>query len=226
MAGPITQAGVHKFQLLGGHLALDFVNTLDNRGSDQQKELITGYQSLIAFLEQTQAISAGEARHLQQRGAELRDQVGMVVTRAHYLRESLYTVLTARIDGREPAPEHLKLVSSFWREAAEQRVLVPGPDKTFQWGWLPIGRERWPSNHPNYFRTEHDDIKAPLWRLAAAAGELMTSQEMANLRRCASNTCNWLFLDKTKSHTRRWCEMRVCGNRDKAARFYRKHKAR
>ena len=34
-------------------------------------------------------------------------------------------------------------------------------------------------------------------------------------RRCAGQECGWLFFDTTKNNRRRWCEMRVCGNRAK-----------
>ena len=33
-------------------------------------------------------------------------------------------------------------------------------------------------------------------------------------------TCRWLFLDRSKNHSRRWCDMRICGNRSKTRRFY------
>jgi predicted RNA-binding Zn ribbon-like protein len=42
---------------------------------------------------------------------------------------------------------------------------------------------------------------------------------MARVRTCGVDTCRWLFLDTSKNHTRRWCNMKVCGNRVKARRF-------
>jgi predicted RNA-binding Zn ribbon-like protein len=43
---------------------------------------------------------------------------------------------------------------------------------------------------------------------------------------CASEDCAWLFLDKTKNKRRRWCDMKICGNRVKARRHYERVKAR
>jgi predicted RNA-binding Zn ribbon-like protein len=38
------------------------------------------------------------------------------------------------------------------------------------------------------------------------------------LRRCANHdTCVLMFLDTSRSHTRRWCSMELCGNRSKVA---------
>ena len=50
-------------------------------------------------------------------------------------------------------------------------------------------------------------------------------EDIANVRQCASETCSWLFLDKTKNHRRRWCDMKSCGNRAKARRYYQRQKA-
>ncbi|HEV2391667.1 MAG TPA: CGNR zinc finger domain-containing protein [Verrucomicrobiae bacterium] len=42
------------------------------------------------------------------------------------------------------------------------------------------------------------------------------------MRLCQGDTCGWLFVDSSKNHSRRWCDMRDCGNRAKA----RRHRAK
>jgi predicted RNA-binding Zn ribbon-like protein len=39
------------------------------------------------------------------------------------------------------------------------------------------------------------------------------------VRLCADASCAWLFLDTTRNRTRRWCDMKECGNRNKVRRF-------
>lgn len=56
-------------------------------------------------------------------------------------------------------------------------------------------------------------------RLALAASALLGQSVIANVRECAA--CSWLFLDMSKSKSRRWCSMATCGNRAKAQRHYR-----
>jgi predicted RNA-binding Zn ribbon-like protein len=56
--------------------------------------------------------------------------------------------------------------------------------------------------------------------LAQAGCELMTSPDLHRLRACGNETCRWLFLDTSKNRTRRWCDMKICGNRMKARRFH------
>jgi predicted RNA-binding Zn ribbon-like protein len=59
----------------------------------------------------------------------------------------------------------------------------------------------------------------PVWALAEPVSDILLSPDMARVRTCAADTCRWLFLDTSKNHTRRWCNMKVCGNRMKARRF-------
>jgi predicted RNA-binding Zn ribbon-like protein len=56
---------------------------------------------------------------------------------------------------------------------------------------------------------------------AAVAGSLahfLTDHDATRLRQCASETCRWLFVDRSPGRRRRWCDMRVCGNRTKVRR--------
>jgi predicted RNA-binding Zn ribbon-like protein len=61
--------------------------------------------------------------------------------------------------------------------------------------------------------------------LALRVEALMTSERLQALRECGNRECRWLFLDTSKNHTRRWCDMKVCGNRIKARRFKALHAA-
>ncbi|MFE9333811.1 CGNR zinc finger domain-containing protein [Streptomyces sp. NPDC006925] len=57
-----------------------------------------------------------------------------------------------------------------------------------------------------------------LAELAIAWCELALTGEAARLKRCSEHTCAWVFWDASKNRSRRWCSMRVCGNRAKARR--------
>ena len=61
-----------------------------------------------------------------------------------------------------------------------------------------------------------------LWPVLRAAARLLTSLERERVRQCAAGDCAWLFLDRSRNGTRRWCDMTVCGNREKARRFQRR----
>jgi predicted RNA-binding Zn ribbon-like protein len=67
------------------------------------------------------------------------------------------------------------------------------------------------------------DPDLPLWLLTQSATELLTSEAIHSIRDCADPSCRWLFLDTSKNHSRRWCDMKICGNRMKARRFKAQH---
>ena len=50
----------------------------------------------------------------------------------------------------------------------------------------------------------------------------LLDEHPARMRKCANPDCPFWFLDTTRSGTRRWCSMTVCGNRLKARRHYRR----
>jgi predicted RNA-binding Zn ribbon-like protein len=67
------------------------------------------------------------------------------------------------------------------------------------------------------------DLEAPLWPVAEAAYRLLISPDLARLKRCVG--CPWLFLDKSKNASRRWCSMEFCGTDRKKQRYVAKRAA-
>jgi predicted RNA-binding Zn ribbon-like protein len=55
--------------------------------------------------------------------------------------------------------------------------------------------------------------------IAYAAGHLLLAADHPPVKECPG--CGWLFLDRSSNGSRRWCDMRTCGTRDKMRRFYR-----
>ena len=69
-------------------------------------------------------------------------------------------------------------------------------------------------------------LDRPLWPVLRSAAALLTSDDIARIRECAAERCAWLFIDHSRNRSRRWCDMRDCGNRAKARRHYARAKAR
>jgi predicted RNA-binding Zn ribbon-like protein len=61
-----------------------------------------------------------------------------------------------------------------------------------------------------------------LWSVARSAAELLTSPKLGRVKVCAGEGCGWIFLDESRNSSRRWCDSRDCGNRERV----RKHLAR
>jgi predicted RNA-binding Zn ribbon-like protein len=67
-----------------------------------------------------------------------------------------------------------------------------------------------------------DPVDDALARLAEPLVTELTAGHPERIRICASDTCEWVFYDTSRTGRRRWCDMATCGNRAKAAR----HRAR
>ena len=74
----------------------------------------------------------------------------------------------------------------------------------------------------------------PLWwqgddavtELALAAWRLLADEDLSRLRQCQDDDCGWLFLDRSKNGSRRWCSSADCGNRARAKRHYARTRGR
>ncbi len=198
------------FNLCGGHAALDLVNSLDDRfGTGRPVERLTDYAALLRFAQQTRLLDARRARRLAQVAPGAAERA---VRSARQLREALAAALYARVDGRPAPPAALRTLERQLRRAGQHRELrwerrARGSALSWDWGRFEARAE------------------LPVWLLARSAGELLMSATMERVRACAADTCRWLFLDTSRNHSRRWCDMKVCGNRVKARRFQARHAA-
>jgi predicted RNA-binding Zn ribbon-like protein len=187
------------FSLCAGHPTLDLVNTFDNRfHPDGPVELLTDYRALLAFMKQSRLLDVTEARHT--------DEAELTLKSVRELREAAASVLYAVVDGSIPPAADVQTLERHTQSAHQHQKLLwtPGDgDSKFVWTW----------------RTLQSEPELPLWILALQTSVLLTSDALRLLRTCHAETCRWLFLDTSKNHTRRWCDMKVCGNRMKARRF-------
>ena len=193
------------FKLHAGHPALELVNSLDMRFSPQTIELLPNYAELLRFCTQLQLLPAEQARKLARTTTDV--QARRVLTSTRELRETLAAVLYAWSDGGKPTAAQLEVLERHFHTAALQRNLR-GVGTHLDWTW----KERGTTLAP----------ELPLWKLAQAAADLLVSSDTEHIKDCGDPTCRWLFLDLSKNHTRRWCDMKTCGNRMKA----RRHQAR
>ena len=60
--------------------------------------------------------------------------------------------------------------------------------------------------------------------VARAAYDLLTGDHLARVKVCAG--CHWLFLDRSKNGSRRWCSMEDCGTSAKMRRYVARRAAR
>jgi predicted RNA-binding Zn ribbon-like protein len=187
------------FELIAGHPALDLVNTLDWRfRKEGPEELLKSYDDLLRFSEQSKVVTA-RLSHSATAGPR-------TLKRCWELREAIAEILYARLEGRSPSTASLRTLERSI-QAARAHQQLRWKEERLEWDWRESGAE------------------LPLWALALSASDLMLSEAVHRVRACDNAECRWLFLDTSKNHTRRWCDMRLCGNRMKARRFKAQRKA-
>jgi predicted RNA-binding Zn ribbon-like protein len=195
------------FEMIGGRTCLDFVNTGSQRREGPFIDRLQSYEDLLEWAVQAEQLTEAEAAALRAKAAADPAGAQAVVERGRALREAIYRVFTARQTGAELPADDLKLISEEYGRAAVNRLLTPSNVGvcTFEWH-------------------THDALDRPLWPVAVSATNLVASEDALRVKECATDNCNWLFLDMSKNRSRRWCEMKECGNRAKARRHYhRKH---
>ena len=191
-----------EFQLVAGHLALDFANTLDYRyDPDRLIDLLPSYERFLAFCRQSGVITAAQMRRLLDGLTGFDSQ--RVLKEVIELREALYFLILSAVHGRSPDESHLRALNRFLSEARTVDEVV--------WHKRRFVRS---------FRDVTERPDGPLRQIVDAAVDLITSSDLYNIGECSEKTCRWLFLDRSRNHSRRWCDMQLCGNRSKARRFY------
>jgi predicted RNA-binding Zn ribbon-like protein len=183
-------------ELVGGDVSLDLVNTGSGEPG-RSADKLRGYDDLVTWARRVELV--GEERAERLRRVASTDHVGAAAAleRARALRDVIYRLFA----GEAPRAEDVEALGRAAAEAAAARRLEPTPD-----GYALV----WPAS---------DDLDQILWPVALSATELLTSDDRHRVKQCASETCDWLFLDQSRNRSRRWCDMRECGNRAKARRF-------
>lgn len=193
------------FQLIAGDPALDFVNSLDWRFRESgAEETIASYDDLLHFVEQIGLLPAKQAKTLRRGTSSHGGNHALEQMRG--LREALAELLYSGLDGKNSSAASLKTLERFFRGARAQTRLVQDGSR-LKWQWS--GAESKP--------------EFPVWLLTRAASRLLLSENVQQVRACANPECRWLFMDTSKNHTRRWCDMKLCGNRMKARRYKATH---
>ncbi len=195
--------GRFKFELTGGALALDFVNTLDERRAIP-KERLNAYATLVDWSTQAGLLSSADGEALLAVAHRNPVRTAPILKAAIELREILFEVIRTLAAGENPSGSALQDLNTWIAKASRRRRLIrSGAGLTWSWGD--------PSAEPD----------AMLWRVVESAAAILVSNDLrTRLRLCGGPTCAWVFLDFSRKKNRRWCDMSVCGNRAKARRRY------
>ena len=194
------------FELSSGDLCLDLANTWGDR-SRKAKDRLTGYAALLAWGRQAGVLSARDENRLARIARASPRKAERAFRSAVELRETLYRLFSAAAAGRRLSASDVAALNRRLEQSLPNLRLVHR-NQGFDWAWS----------------GSQSSLDRMVWPVVRAAAELLTSDLCDRVRECDSETCNWLFIDRSRAGRRRWCDMKVCGNRAKARRHYRRRK--
>lgn len=185
---------------VGGHPALDFVNTVAwRRDASKRVDRVSEFSALVEWAVSASLLDAEQAGALHTGPGFMHTEDAL--EQALNFREVLYRALRSVAAAETPGPDEVETLQRAMTSAlscAEIVSLVP-----LQWA-VQV--------------RESADLPAVLvlcgWRL-------LQFEDLTRLRECADSGCGWLFLDRSKNASRRWCSSGDCGNRARARRHYR-----
>jgi predicted RNA-binding Zn ribbon-like protein len=184
----------------------DFLNTADTDNGFRVEKL-PGLDDALAWFVERGVIHHEGAERVRANAASQPDGAAADLDRVHAVRDALRDVAEAIASHRAPRASALNTVNRALH-ARQVIELVPAPDGV----------------HVDH-RHVGDPIDDALARLADPLVAELTGGQPERIKVCASETCQWLFYDASRTGRRRWCDMATCGNRAKAARHRARAKA-
>jgi predicted RNA-binding Zn ribbon-like protein len=187
---------------VGGRLCLSFVNTLWWRRSAEPIEQLHAYPDVVAaaaragWLPQRQAIEALALRHP---GRAARAFAGAVE-----LREALAEAFGTVALGGPLEPDQTRSIEATAADGLATLRLAAAPDGDYRLGW------------------DRPALELPAQQVAVSAVLLLASPDVRRLKQCQGPTCGWVFLDESRNQSRRWCDSRECGNRERVRAHYQR----
>lgn len=177
----------------GGALCLDFINTVSDYFIDEPVNYIQSEEEWITWLVRVK---------LLERDVQFKES-SFDLRKILELREILYHIFINYITKKTISASGLKKFNKYLEWANRHINIKLDEDRiveSFQYDSLSAN---------NY-----------LIPIIKSAKDLLISDSVKYIKQCGN--CGWIYLDKSKNRTRRWCNMKACGNKIKTQKYYRK----
>ena len=184
--------------LWSGELCLDFLNTADKYGED--------FHHLFLWGEKMNLLSADHVQELERIAGSSPEEAENIYLRAQKLRTILTRIFTAITEGKSPDKQDFAVFNEFVADAMGHLQIISA-QTGFSWKLCETHGKGEEILHAVIFSAIHVIV-----------------DELKKLKKCANPECGWFFLDQSRNQSRRWCDMKICGNRAKARRNYKRKK--
>lgn len=191
-----------------GWLCLDFANTVDWHACSSPVETLNSYADLTEWSADRGIISRDARDVLLKKSQEKPIEAQGALEKAREIREDIYRILSDTAHGNPIKVTDLKGFNGAVAGMLCHSRLAPY-EGGLKWEW----------------DSRSDKLDSVIWPVVKSAMDLMTTEAVKRVGQCADEKgCGWLFWDSSRNRSRRWCDMKDCGNRAKVRRFYAKSK--
>ena len=197
---------IETLELDGGTLCLNFINSVKNRFESSLYEFIVTPEDWLLWSHRTQICNESIEQQLSKYISENHDKAIRELKRIIRVREVLYRIFRNLARKEAPLIEDIRFFNS---------------ELSFSFRFLNIEISDkletsliWDYKEP--------DLLYTLLPIMKSAYKLLTSGLKVHIKECSN--CGWLYLDKSKSNSRVWCNMKTCGNTMKIKKYYEKKK--
>jgi predicted RNA-binding Zn ribbon-like protein len=208
----LTLAPELPFKYVGGDPALDLVNTVDWTRHGPADDRLTSYERLTRWAEGAELITSRLGDALRERaGVRVREEA-RALRQALDLRWTLRQIFVAVAHEAAAPATAVEELNAEVSEAMARLQLIrdrASPNGVLRWSWAGAG----------------DHLESVLWPVARSAAQLLVSDEVGQIRECGAADCGWQYVDRSRNGLRRWCQMEVCGTREKSRRRARRARA-
>ncbi len=196
---------ISEMDLVGGAACLDFVNTALN--DELPVERLLSYDDLLILIQRLSLLDTDTLAALKQLAAQDLGQAESVLLKARAVRQSMLALFAGLANDQlgQITVQELLPFNGHIKEALGERVFSPQGDK-LEMIW----------HHPE------KELMQAVWVFSLSAYILLTTKDQKLIKQCSA--CAWFFLDETKNHRRKWCDMQTCGTNQKARRYYQRKK--
>ena len=196
---------VETLELDGGILCLDFVNSVRNRFENLVRIIITPEDRLLwNFRIQTCDISTEQQliRYISENHGKANRELKRIIR----AREVLYRIFRKTVQKEHPLIDDIRFFNQ---------------ELSFSFRFLNIEVNERLEIIPTWNYKESGLINT-LLPILKSSYELLTSGLKDHMKECPN--CGWLYLDKRRNSSRRWCNMKTCGNTEKTKKYYYKNR--
>ncbi|UCH15059.1 MAG: CGNR zinc finger domain-containing protein [Bacteroidales bacterium] len=197
---------IETIPLDGGWLCLDFINTTGDRFKEPLKCYLPTNDDVLKWAKRLKLLSGKELSDIKVFNSEYPEAAEKAHKKVINIRETLYQLFSAIANDLPPSVSVLKKFNKYLSETFDNLKLVVDKNR--------VVKEDWQRDNNGMHQFQLHIIRS--------AYELLKSDLLLTLKECEK--CGWLFLDRSKNKSRKWCSMEACGSSEKSKKYYRKMK--